>query len=87
MLALGKGEGIVSVFDANGRFLRLRTPQGDPLVIPILWGMAFGNGILNQPTDVLFFAAGPNFGAGGVYGRISATRPEPEALELAGDEG
>ena len=59
MLALGKGEGIVSVFDANGRFLRLRTPQGDPLVIPILWGMAFGNGILNQPTDVLFFAAGP----------------------------
>ena len=126
-VAPGKGQGIVSVFDADGRFLRriggasflnapwgmaiapagfgrfsnrllignfgdgtiqafdvasgrrvgaLRTAQGDPLTIPVLWGMAFGNGILNQPTDVLFFAAGPNFGAGGLYGRISATLPE-----------
>jgi hypothetical protein len=48
--------------------------------------MAFGNGILRQPTNVLFFAAGPNFGSGGLYGRISATRPAPGALELAEDE-
>ena len=136
-VAPGRGQGIVSVFDANGRFLRringgsslnapwgmaiapanfgrfsnrllignfgdgtiqafdvasgrrvgaLRTPQGTRVVIPILWGMAFGNGILRQPTNVLFFAAGPNFGSGGLYGRISATRPEPGALELAEDE-
>ena len=136
-IAPGKGQGIVSVFDANGRFLRrikddsflnapwgmaiapanfgrfsnrllignfgdgsiqafdvasgrrigtLRTPQGNRVVIPILWGMAFGNGILRQPTNVLFFAAGPNFGSGGLYGRISATRPEPGALELTEDE-
>jgi hypothetical protein len=48
--------------------------------------MAFGNGILDQPTNVLFFAAGPNFGTGGLYGRISATRAEPGVHELAEDE-
>lgn len=126
----GKGLGIVSVFDANGRFLRrldshghlnapwgmaiapagfgrfsnrllvgnfgdgtiqafdvasgrrigaLRTQSGKRLVIPVLWGMAFGNGILNQPTDVLFFAAGPNFGTGGLYGRISPAETDLES--------
>jgi uncharacterized protein (TIGR03118 family) len=69
------GDGSIQAFDlANGRRVgALRTSQGKRLAIPVLWGMAFGNGILNQPTDVLFFAAGPNFGAGGLYGRISPT--------------
>jgi len=48
--------------------------------------MAFGNGLLNQPTDVLFYAAGPNFGTGGLYGRISARQPAPGALEQDEDE-
>ena len=133
----GRGLGVVSVFDANGRFLRringgphlnapwgmaiapsgfgrfsnrllignfgdgtiqafdvasgrrvgaLRTAKGERIVIPVLWGMAFGNGILDQPTNRLFFAAGPNFGAGGLYGRISATRPAPGRLEQDEDD-
>jgi len=120
----GKGLGIISVFDADGRFIRrvatgfqlnapwgmaiapanfgrfsnrllvgnfgdgtiqafdpptglwvgtMRTSDGKRLVIPVLWGMSFGNGILNQPTNTLFFAAGPNFGQGGLYGRITPT--------------
>lgn len=70
------GDGSIQAFDiANGhRVGALRTPEGKRLVIPVLWGMAFGNGILNQPTDVLFFAAGPNFGTGGLYGRISPAK-------------
>jgi hypothetical protein len=39
-------------------------------VQPGLWGIAFGNGLDNQPTNTLFFAAGPNGEADGVYGRI-----------------
>ena len=35
-----------------------------------LHGIAFGNGINNQPTNTLFFAAGPGGGTHGVYGRI-----------------
>ena len=82
------GDGTVQAFDlANGRRIgTLRTPQGKRVVIPVLWGMAFGNGLLNQPTDVLFFAAGPNFGTGGLYGRISATQPAPGVLEPDEDE-
>jgi uncharacterized protein (TIGR03118 family) len=73
------GDGTVQAFDlANGnRVGALRTSPGRPIVIPVLWGMAFGNGILNQPTNVLFFAAGPNFGSGGLYGRISAAEANP----------
>jgi uncharacterized protein (TIGR03118 family) len=40
--------------------------------IPGLWGLAFGNGLLGQPTNVLFFAAGPNDEADGLFGRIDA---------------
>lgn len=72
------GDGTIHAFDvASGRRIgALRTPQGKRLVIPVLWGMAFGNGILNQPTNVLFFAAGPNFGTAGLYGRISPTQAQ-----------
>jgi hypothetical protein len=53
----------------------LKTPDGKTLVIPGLWGIAFGNGILNQQTDTLFFAAGPNDEDDGVYGRIDLVPP------------
>jgi len=36
--------------------------------------MAFGNGLNDQPTNTLFFAAGPNDEADGVYGRIDIGR-------------
>jgi hypothetical protein len=32
--------------------------------------MGFGNGLNAQPTNTLFFAAGPNRGANGEYGRL-----------------
>lgn len=44
----------------------------DPIVIDGLWGIGFGNGIRNQPTNVLFFAAGPDDENHGLYGRIAA---------------
>ena len=66
------GDGRISSFDARtGEFMgQLRTPNGRPVSISGLWGMAFGNGISNQPTGTLFFAAGPNDEANGLYGRI-----------------
>ena len=73
------GDGTIQAFDlASGiRVGALRTPDRQRLVIPVLWGIAFGNGILDQPTNTLFFAAGPNFGAGGLYGRITPTNFDP----------
>ena len=68
------GDGTINVFDlSRGRFVgQLSTPDRRPITIPGLWGLAFGNGLLGQPTNVLFFAAGPDDEAHGLYGRIDA---------------
>jgi uncharacterized protein (TIGR03118 family) len=67
------GNGRLNAYDlATGEFRgRLRGTDGHPLKIEGLWGIAFGNGLLKQPTDVLFFAAGPNEEKNGLYGRIA----------------
>ena len=68
------GDGTINAFDlSKGRFVgQLSTPDRRPITIPGLWGLAFGNGLLGQPTNVLFFAAGPDEEAHGLYGRIDA---------------
>jgi uncharacterized protein (TIGR03118 family) len=68
------GDGTINAYDpVNGGFKgQLRKANGEVLKIDGLWGIAFGNGILNQQTDTLFFAAGPNEEENGVYGRIEA---------------
>ncbi|MCM3878967.1 MAG: TIGR03118 family protein, partial [Vicinamibacterales bacterium] len=66
------GDGRISAFDLRtGTFLgQLRNADGRRLTLPGLWGLAFGNGQRGQSADALFFAAGPNDEANGVYGRI-----------------
>jgi uncharacterized protein (TIGR03118 family) len=66
------GDGRISAFDLpTGNFLgQMQGADGKRLVIDGLWGIDFGNGILNQPANVLFFAAGPNGESDGLYGRI-----------------
>jgi len=66
------GNGRINAFNlATGESLGpLRAQDGTPVSIEGLWGIAFGNGLLNQPTNVLFFAAGPGDEEHGVYGRI-----------------
>jgi len=66
------GDGMIHAFDATSGMLRgtLQQLDGKAIVEPGLWGIAFGNGLNNQPVNTLFFAAGPNDEADGVYGRI-----------------
>ncbi len=70
------GDGKINVYDAhNGSFKgQLRDGNGKPLVIDGLWGLAFGNGVLGQPTSALFFTAGPGDESHGLYGRITAVQ-------------
>ncbi|WP_410856347.1 TIGR03118 family protein [Paraburkholderia sp. SIMBA_054] len=70
------GDGMINAFDpASGEFVgTLKQKDGKAIMQPGLWGIAFGNGLNNQPTDTLFFAAGPNGEANGVYGRIDVDR-------------
>jgi len=69
-------DGTITAYDAaNGKRLgTLNDAKGDALKIPGLWGFQFGNGVENQPTDTLFFAAGPNGQGGGVYGSVTAVK-------------
>jgi uncharacterized protein (TIGR03118 family) len=82
------GNGMINAFDAaNGAFLgTLGDGLGNPLVIPGLWGLAFGNGAGAGPTNALFFTAGiPGGGAiedHGLFGAIAAV-PEPGTAALA----
>jgi uncharacterized protein (TIGR03118 family) len=69
------GDGTISAYDErSGKFTgQLLAPNSRPLVIDGLWGLSFGNGVLNQPTNTLFFAAGPDDENHGAYGRIEPT--------------
>ncbi len=77
------GDGRINAFDvATGRFVgQMRGTDGDPLTIDGLWGLSFGNGVLNQPTDVLFFTAGPGDEEHGLYGRIQPVHTTGEDEE------
>jgi uncharacterized protein (TIGR03118 family) len=68
------GDGIINAFDPNsGAFVdTLKDAAGQPIANDGLWGLTFGNGTNNQPTNTLFFAAGISGETAGVYGRIDA---------------
>jgi len=68
------GDGRINAFDTfrGGPLGSLLDANRRPIQIDGLWGIAFGNGLANQPTNTLFFAAGPNDEANGLYGRIDA---------------
>ena len=66
------GDGTINAYDPKNF-----TPQGQlkgqdhkPLKIDGLWGIAFGNGFVDQPVNTLFFAAGPDDENHGLYGRL-----------------
>jgi uncharacterized protein (TIGR03118 family) len=67
------GDGTINAFaPRTGALLgTLRDGQGRKLHIDGLWGLAFGNGILAQKTNALFYTAGPNDEENGVYGVIT----------------
>lgn len=66
------GDGAINAFDiATGKFLgQLQTRGFRVLKIDGLWGISFGNGVRDQPTNQLFFAAGPDSENHGLYGFI-----------------
>jgi len=67
------GDGTINAYDMRtGNFLgKLRRANGNAVKIEGLWGISFGNGLLNQPTNTLYFAAGVHDEAGGAYGSIT----------------
>ena len=73
------GDGHINAFRElpSGLFVfagALRTGDGHKLVIDGLWALQFGHGATNNgPTNTLFFTAGPNDEADGLFGTIMAS--------------
>jgi len=66
--------GRINAFDPNtGTFLGpLRDESGKPIEIDVAWALQFGNDTgPNTPHNQLFFTAGPNNYANGLYGVIT----------------
>jgi uncharacterized protein (TIGR03118 family) len=72
------GDGLINAYDLDsGRWVgRLKGQDRRPIRIEGLWGLAFGNGINNQPIDTLFFTAGPLDEKHGLYGRLDVLQDD-----------
>jgi uncharacterized protein (TIGR03118 family) len=68
------GDGIINAYDPrSGAHLgRLEDKSGKAIVLNGLWGIAFGNGLDAQPTNALFYAAGPDEESHGGYGVLKS---------------
>ena len=66
------GDGKINVYDPTSGGLQgtLGNNDGTPIVVPGVWALQFGNGLNGQPSDTLFYTAGPGAEAHGLYGRI-----------------
>ncbi|WP_338864964.1 TIGR03118 family protein [Myxococcus stipitatus] len=72
------GDGTINAYDlATGRLDgQLQDPHGTVIVLKGLWGLSFGNGLKDQPTNALYFTSGPDDEKHGLFGRIETT-PAP----------
>jgi uncharacterized protein (TIGR03118 family) len=72
------GSGEIAVYDvATGAFVgEMRNTADVVLTIPGLWDLSFGNGAAAGPLNTLFFTAGPDDEAHGVFGTLTAVAAE-----------
>jgi uncharacterized protein (TIGR03118 family) len=65
------GDGTINAYNVKGfTFAGQLHANNKVLKIDGLWGITFGNGFQQQPTDTLFFAAGPGDEGHGLFGSI-----------------
>ena len=67
------GDGLINAFAPDGTFRgQLKSETNAPIQIDGLWGLRFGNGGAGGNTNTLFFAAGINDEADGLFGTIES---------------
>ena len=79
------GDGRIDAYNATtGAFVEtLVDANGNPISIDGLWALRFGNGSGSGPVNSLYFTAGPNGEADGLFGDL-VTAPEPGTWALFG---
>ena len=72
------GDGQIAAFDTRGKFDGLlRNKDGSAVTIDGLWALTFGNGAKNADPEKLYFTAGTNGEADGLFGNLALTQPPP----------
>lgn len=81
------GSGKIAAFDDRGAFRGLlRGPRGRPLAIEGLWALGFGNDANAGPSATLYFTAGIDDEAHGLFGTITPRGREHGSDGDASDE-
>ena len=84
------GDGLIHAYNATtGDFIgTLKGSNGDPLAIDGLWALTIGNGGSGGSPNSIYFTAGPNGEADGLFGSLTVA-PEPStwAMMLLGFAG
>ncbi len=82
LLVGNHGDGTIDVFSANPAspsFLgQLIGADGKPILINGLWGLTPGNDELAGSSQDIYFSAGPDGEANGLFGVLQAIQPVPE---------
>ena len=83
------GSGQIATFNAqSGEFEGLlRGPKGKPISINGLWGLDFGNDSAAGPSNTLFFAAGLNDEANGLFGTLTPSKASTGDDQDDNDQG
>jgi uncharacterized protein (TIGR03118 family) len=71
------GSGEILAFDpVSGSYRgKIRDAKNNPIQIPGLWGLSFGNGTApGGPATTLYFGAGPDNEANGLFGSLTAVQ-------------
>jgi uncharacterized protein (TIGR03118 family) len=84
LLVGNNGDGRINAYDpGSGTLLgELADDNGIPIAIPNLWALTFGNGHAGGASDTLFFAAGMDYDAHGLFGAIQP--PARRGADTAG---
>jgi uncharacterized protein (TIGR03118 family) len=84
LLVGNNGDGHINAYDVqSGTFLgELTDDNGIAITIPNLWALTFGNGHAGGDAETLFFAAGVDYDAHGLFGAIQG--PERRGADTAG---
>jgi uncharacterized protein (TIGR03118 family) len=88
MLLIGQfGSGKIAAFDpANGKFKgRLHGANHWPIAIDGLWALSFGNGAGAGPANSLYFTAGIDDEAHGLFGTLTML-PDPVKMDKDNDD-
>jgi uncharacterized protein (TIGR03118 family) len=85
LLVGNHGDGLINAFDPTSGVFQgtLKDVHGNPIAIDGLWGLIFGNGGNGGDVNTLYFSAGMNNGANGLFGSLAPT-PLPGTLLLLG---